>query len=865
MIGMRTFEGLGATGMRGSKRRALGAWACGVAGLAVSCGPSRDPAPATSPEPSLAPNAAPQAASARPSPRATLDLVRATPGGATLVASPLELGEDVRGFVARSGTRELRLPRHARGVMHLEAPDGASVDVEAEDVADVPATAVDRTLVYAGAVPDGDVIALAREEGLEELRVLRAPAPIVTARYRVTLSGGLASLRLRGDRVEALDRDGRARIATEPMRAIDAHGAARLASVRIEAMAMAARDGAPGDARFRVITELATAGLAAPIVVDPAWLVLASAPKPRMYGLGATITGGALLFGGLDASFAIALTDSEIYDAKTRQFRAGPNRATTTLTITAAAVPGGVLAIGGVASRSSTTAVSTVERYDVAANAWSMAPSLAKPRQAHAVVVLANGDVLVVGGGADADASTCERFDPKTSVWRAAGSLATGRTNPIATRLASGKVLVVGGGSNSAELYDPASDAWSPAGSVPTLRSAPALLPLPSGKAMLVGGADFTTDASYDDVFAFDPATKTWTVGPKLLNRRGYALVGELAGSPPKPLLIGGLGDGAWLQTTDTFDEATGAWAPAGGMSRGHWLGTAVQLEHGAVLVSGGFEGKASPASAADLYGKSAGEPCSGTSACLSGFCVDGRCCETACAGQCEACDVPGSLGTCSPISGAPHSTRAPCDEGGGEICKAKACDGLLDRTKCVGFANGTAAVCKAAACVDDAFSADATCNGAGVCRTVTPSRCTPYSCSDLGCKSSCAADADCAKTFRCEGSKCLPRDATCTADGTASTPRVGAPVPCAPYTCDPLPGTCHVGCADSTACASGYICDAARRECVHEVAAPGDDGGASGGCASAAGHAEAGAWGGVAAAAILAARARRRRAPQAP
>jgi outer membrane protein assembly factor BamB len=43
------------------------------------------------------------------------------------------------------------------------------------------------------------------------------------------------------------------------------------------------------------------------------------------------------------------------------------------------------------------------------------------------------------------------------------------------------------------------------------------------------------------------------------------------------------------------------------------------------------------------------GEPCDDGALCQSGHCVDGRCCDAACDGPCRACDVVGSLGTCSP------------------------------------------------------------------------------------------------------------------------------------------------------------------------------------------------------------------------
>jgi hypothetical protein len=42
------------------------------------------------------------------------------------------------------------------------------------------------------------------------------------------------------------------------------------------------------------------------------------------------------------------------------------------------------------------------------------------------------------------------------------------------------------------------------------------------------------------------------------------------------------------------------------------------------------------------------GSACTVGQECQSNFCVDGVCCGTACGGLCEACDIPGTVGTCT-------------------------------------------------------------------------------------------------------------------------------------------------------------------------------------------------------------------------
>jgi MYXO-CTERM domain-containing protein len=63
------------------------------------------------------------------------------------------------------------------------------------------------------------------------------------------------------------------------------------------------------------------------------------------------------------------------------------------------------------------------------------------------------------------------------------------------------------------------------------------------------------------------------------------------------------------------------------------------------------------------------GETCAEGGDCASGFCVDGVCCETACDGQCDKCNEPGTAGQCRQQSCAPYgclpdkTCRSRCEE----------------------------------------------------------------------------------------------------------------------------------------------------------------------------------------------------------
>jgi hypothetical protein len=770
-----------------------------------------------------------------------------------------------------------RVATHADGALRLDTAVGA-LEIAPEGLAHVPAEAVEGASIFADAAPSLDLVELpiAKDarglgtEGVEELRVLRAPAGPAIARYVVTLGGGLATLRALGDVVEVLDVEGRRRAATEPIVAVDARGARRSARIAIEPLPSSEA----GARRMRLVTTLDTTGLVAPIVVDPTWLLLTAETRPRVLGLAAPIPSGAILFGG-GASAGATSSDSELYDAATRTFRAGPDRSAATLPFAAVALAdGSVLSIGGLTALGGGASVSTVERFDPSKSTWKTVAPMAKPRGAPMAAVLASGKVLVIGGEAGAVGSTCELYDPATDSWKSAGSMAAARAqfgatfaapgNPAVT-LPSGKVLVVGGGPSSAELYDPATDAWSPAGDV-TVRAGSVVIGLPSGKVLLAGGqTSMSSPTSYvKEAWLWDPTTRAWTATGAMGVARAFPLAAKFGlGSAARAMVYSGLNDVEfWLSSAEAYDEVAGTWSPLDAATRAHYLGAAVALADGTVLAMGGNEGKEQISTAADLFGKKAGEPCTGAGACLSGFCVDGVCCDHACTGQCEACDLAGALGKCGPVSGSPHGARAACDAGGGSVCAARACDGLLDRSKCVGWASGTATTCNPSHCEGGAFVAAATCDGVGACRTVTPSPCTPYACTDGGCKTTCAKDDDCAATFRCEASRCAPRDATCTADGKSSQPRVGAPVACAPYACDPGPGTCRATCRSSSDCDEGYTCDDVRRECLVPSGATGgssDGGGCAIGDAGVRGACSA--WSGLLAIVGLAGARRRRRA----
>ena len=83
-----------------------------------------------------------------------------------------------------------------------------------------------------------------------------------------------------------------------------------------------------------------------------------------------------------------------------------------------------IIVIGGYGDSSW---VSSGERYDPAANAWSPIASMGTARDLHAAVVI-DGLLYAIGGAADSSVvSSGERYDPAANAWSPIASMGTAR------------------------------------------------------------------------------------------------------------------------------------------------------------------------------------------------------------------------------------------------------------------------------------------------------------------------------------------------------------------------------------------------------------------------------------------------------
>lgn len=137
------------------------------------------------------------------------------------------------------------------------------------------------------------------------------------------------------------------------------------------------------------------------------------------------------------------------------------------------------------------------------------------------------------------------------------------------------------------------------------------------------------------------------------------------------------------------------------------------------------------------------GESCANGGQCQSGFCVDGVCCDGACDGACEACNLDGSVGACTT-----EDDGSTC--GSGDIC----CTGECQECCSSGTCANPEPICDGGVCVGCGNSSNCVAAGVG----------------DLCCAGSCATGVCCAHA-ECtsdEAPDCLDHDCVCVANSDA-------------------------------------------------------------------------------------------------
>ncbi len=218
------------------------------------------------------------------------------------------------------------------------------------------------------------------------------------------------------------------------------------------------------------------------------------------------LSGDVLLLGGDVSGVGRAPTSTaEIFDPKTRTFRATGAMATPRR-------PAGVVMLGDgkvlVAGGTGTgkTIVARAEIYDPASQTFAETGALEAAREKHTAQVLADGRVLVMGGSTGPDESdrlrTTEFYDPSTGRFSRGPSMLAARHKVTSVLLADGQILVVGGGPSLAEVYNPTANSFvAIAGSNGIERFFPSAAQLDDKSVLITGG--YTSGGARESVWRF--------------------------------------------------------------------------------------------------------------------------------------------------------------------------------------------------------------------------------------------------------------------------------------------------------------------------------------------------------------------------
>jgi hypothetical protein len=273
------------------------------------------------------------------------------------------------------------------------------------------------------------------------------------------------------------------------------------------------------------------------------------------------------------------------------------------------------------------------------------------PRANHTATLLADGQVLIAGGGAvdGNELNIAERYDPAIGTFSTVPSrMVFPRSAHTATTLRNGKVLLAGGLVSSqpvaaAEIFDPTSGAFTPTGSLLGARSSHTATLLPSGMVLIVGGLGAPGSDVASTAEIYDPSTGIFSAVP---GRLSVARSGHTASLLPtgQVVIAGGWGSTGITAAAELFDPASSTFTVTGAMTTARAGHTATVLHSGAVLIAGGL-GTAGLLASLDLY-----EPATGTFSALTGVLAQARTGHTATLSPDGAVVVAGGSGSAGPV-----------------------------------------------------------------------------------------------------------------------------------------------------------------------------------------------------------------------
>jgi N-acetylneuraminic acid mutarotase len=157
---------------------------------------------------------------------------------------------------------------------------------------------------------------------------------------------------------------------------------------------------------------------------------------------------------------------------------------------------GRIYVLGGFATKDSHHAVTAIDVYTPATDAWSQAGLMPSPRGAMATVAAPTGEIYALGGTDGPEFTNVDIYDPTTDSWRTGPRLPRARSGLGAGIDADGRVYAVGGYADrhavaEVDVLESGGRAWAASTPLPLPLYAP-VATTADGRIFVVGGATDT-------------------------------------------------------------------------------------------------------------------------------------------------------------------------------------------------------------------------------------------------------------------------------------------------------------------------------------------------------------------------------------